>query len=40
MNEENERSWGWWLLIPVLVLGFIVVQIAKAAMTSIFDKDK
>jgi hypothetical protein len=37
MNEN--RSWVWWLLLPLLVLGYWVVVIAKASMTSIFDED-
>jgi hypothetical protein len=38
MNEN--RSWAWWLFLPVLVLGYLVVVIAKASMVSIFDEDE
>jgi hypothetical protein len=35
MNDD--RSWAWWLLLPVLALGYLVIAVAKASMTSIFD---
>jgi hypothetical protein len=38
MNEN--RSWAWWLFLPVLALGYLVVVIAKASMVSIFDEDE
>ncbi len=37
MNDD--RSWAWWLLLPVLGLAALVVLIAKAAMVSIFDEE-
>jgi len=40
MKEEDDKSWGWWLLVPVVVLGFLVYQIAVAAMKSVFDEDE
>jgi hypothetical protein len=40
MNEENDKSWGWWMLVPVVVLGVLVYQIAVAAMTSVFDENE
>jgi len=39
MNDEHERFWGWWLILPIVVLCYLVVLIAKASMTSIFDDD-
>jgi hypothetical protein len=36
---NNDRSWAWWLLLPVLALAYLVVLIAKASMVSIFDDD-
>jgi hypothetical protein len=35
----NDRSWAWWLLLPVIALGYLIVVVAKASMTSIFDED-
>jgi hypothetical protein len=35
----NDRHWAWWLLLPVIGLGYLLVLIAKASMTSIFDED-
>ena len=37
MNDD--RSWMWWLLLPVLALGYLLFAIAKASMVSIFDED-
>jgi hypothetical protein len=37
MNDD--RSWAWWLLLPVIALGYLLVTIAKASMVSIFDED-
>jgi len=37
MNEN--RSWAWWLFLPVLVLGYLCYAVAKASMVSIFDDD-
>jgi len=34
----NDRSWAWWLLLPVIALGYLIVLIAKASMSSIFDE--
>ena len=35
----NDRRWAWWLLLPVIALGYLIVVVAKASMTSIFDED-
>jgi hypothetical protein len=35
----NDRSWAWWLLLPVIALGYLIVVVAKASMSSIFDED-
>jgi len=40
MKEEKERFWGWWLIFPIAVLCYLVVLVAKASMTSIFDDDE
>jgi hypothetical protein len=42
-DEEDEletgNGWGWWMILPFVVLGLIVFQIADAAMTSVFDEE-
>jgi hypothetical protein len=40
MNEENDKFWGWWMLVPVVALGLLAYQISVAAMTSVFDEDE
>jgi hypothetical protein len=32
-----DRPWAWWLLLPVIALGYLLVTIAKASTESIFD---
>jgi len=36
MNEDRNWTWIW---LPVVVLGYFVVLIAKASTKSIFDED-
>ena len=37
-EEEKERSDGWWILVPMAVLGLLAYQIYDAAMSSVFDE--
>jgi hypothetical protein len=36
MNEDRNWTWIW---SPVIALGYLIVVVAKASMTSIFDED-
>ena len=38
MKDENERFWGWWILVLVVALGLLAYQIAESAMISVFDE--
>ena len=38
VKAGNDRGLGWWMVLPVVVLGMLVYQIAHAAMTSVFDE--
>jgi hypothetical protein len=35
----EDRSWAWWLFLPVVVVGDLLVLVVKASMSSVFDED-
>lgn len=37
-EEEKERTEGWEILVPIVVLGILAHQIYDASMSSIFDE--
>ena len=40
LKAEDDRGWGWWMILPVVALGLLAYQVSEAAMTSIFDEDE
>ena len=36
MNQD--KSWVWLILLPLVVLGYLLVTIAKASTKSVFDE--
>jgi len=38
MEMNEEKSWAWLLLLPVIALGYLIYAVAKASMVSIFDE--